>query len=264
MTRWRFTAREVVCIAVLCGKEKLYGIPDPFASIPQEKRFSAMQSTMNDLLDEQILEMNFAGAVSVREESFWLSEFVCNCESCMTVTLRSSALGEQNSILWKKGDKLLMAEAEEGQYQFSFADASFVRSLVRSISFGCAAAVPLQETVIPRVALRRAKRFFSKGRTEDALRLLRQNGAGGSAVSAVADGITGELRYTLVRLVEVCGKEHTQREVSYLSGKNIVLALEEQWLNLTACVKFISVDSAEPASILAAWTEDFLQRETKG
>lgn len=263
MNQQRFKALELIYLAALSGKEKIYGIPDAFAAIPPSQRKKASSEAEEQLLARQILTMDFDGKVCVSEGCRELIEFCCDCRKCLTINLQKADGTACSFIFWKKDKKLLVAEVIGEQYLLSFTSAETVRKILDELRWDVSGEMP-PKAEVPQTVLAKAKRLWASGKDDEMFRLLRQNGANEQMASIILDGLQEKAQYVGFLLMDnkkdICEKT----EVAFLGSRGVVLALNQSIVNFRSCLVFKPVNAEAADKSLLSLAESFLQKERRG
>ncbi len=249
----RFTAEEIYCMSILNKEHSLYGIPG--SSLTPADR----QTVINRLFEKEIAVMDMDGRTSLAAGYEELIQLCCNCEKCLTATW-STPEGCHALIFWKTGDCCLMAEVQESDYIFSSADPLLVAALIQIPAFRDDNWSDSKAVQFPKPVLTKVKRRVLRGQTEDALRLLQQNGIPMPVAAALADGLQEKAVYAgLLYMDNTTGETQTDT-LNYLSGNGKLLSLSETEVAFRqcACVEEVHTDTAM-ASI-----QSLIGRFTKG
>lgn len=259
MIQRSFTAQELICMARLRRKRKIYGIPDVFSAVPQEYRRTVMQNTYDTLLEKQIAVMDFDRKTTLSETYDTLVDFCCDCGKCLTVNNQRSALTNTSYIFWQWIGTYQMAEVVEDQYVFSQVDASAIKAFLADVRYHSQDTGTFLDAVIPQIALTRAKRACKSGNDEDAIRILRQNGAEERLARVITDGLHESACYIDLMYMDnrkgVCQKT----EKTYLSSRGAAFSLGETVVNLRSCVRFTETDGGVVQSEISDLVNAFLE-----
>lgn len=248
MNRMKFTAQELYVLAMAVGKEKMYGIPDGFALIPDEERPAVRQQVSDALQDEGVLVMDFDGKVSVCPEYTELISVYCDCRKCLTVNRQRADGTAEDKIFWQYNGKLYCAEALEDDYVFRAVSEAEVKADLLQEKWLSVGASQHVESVIPQIALTKAKRHAMKNMDEDALRLLKQNGADGRTASVIYDGLQEKAQYLGLLLMEPSSDGCKKTEKAWLSSRGVLFAMGKTVVNYRTSVAFTEAD-AESVSV---------------
>ena len=260
MKQQSFTAQELFCMARLSGKRAIYGIPDGFALVPQEELQGEVQRVTDSLCDKGIATMDFDGRITVSEEFSELLRFCCDCGKCLTVNLKKIDGTEENYIFWRLDNALLMAEVVGERYVFSSTDDSLIRALFAGIRFPAGETAGSSEAVIPGRELTEAKSACMQGKSGDATRLLRQNGADERLACVIADGLSEKAGYVGLLLMENGNGSCKKTEKIFVSSRGMTLALTQVVVNLRTCCSFKEQGGEEAGAEVSALLDAFLRK----
>lgn len=260
MKQQSFTAQELFCMARLSGKRVIYGIPDGFALVPQEELQGEVQRVTDSLCDKGIATMDFDGKITVSEEYSELLRSCCDCGKCLTVNLKKKDGTEENDIFWILDGVFLMAEVIGERYVFSSTDTSFVKELFFGIDFPAGDSSHASETVILLRKLTEAKRACTQGKTDDATRILRQNGADERLACVIADGLCEKAGYVGLLLMENSGGNCKKTERYFLHSRGLILALSQTVVNLRTCCSFKEQGGDVAGAEVSALLDAFLRK----
>lgn len=239
-----FTPQEMVCMALLAGKEHVVGLPDVFAGLSEETMAVMLQDTVDKLLENGTAVMDFDGAVSLQSEYEDLVQFCSGCDSCMTINHQKPDQPFQTRILWRLGNTYRMAEAVGGKYILSQPDEACISSYIawEGTSSHFEEASPAS---VPLVFLEKAKRYLAEGSEEEVSRIFRQNAVDEATACVIGDGLGARGELLELRLMERENGQWTQREMTCLSSRGIVLEIGRSVENFRSCMTFTAKDGQE-------------------
>ena len=266
MRQSSFSAQELICMAGLCEKKTIYGIPDGFAAVYEEDMPAAFQQVNDSLIKSRIAEMNFDGKVILHDEYRELIHVCCDCEKCLTVNIQRADRTAADYIFWQTERSLHMAEAVGNQYVFSRTDAAMIRMLTAEYSFSGNGAAESLELVIPQTELLKAKRQARGGNHDGAVRILRQNGADERLSHIIAEGLDEKAVYIGILYMDNRESSCRQTEIAYLNSQGAVFQLGQTVMNFRTCAVFREVDGADARQALSDLIDQFLDcgRESEG
>ena len=241
MRRMRFAAQELYVLAACSNKKKMYGIPDGFAWLSEEEASLARQQVSDALQDEGILSMDFDGKISVATAYQELVYFYCDCTKCLTVNRQSSDGNVENLIYWNCNGRIISAEVEEDQYCFQEINSTDVAARIFAESWSSIDVHDDTEVIIPQIALKKAKRTAAKGDSENAMRILKQNGADERAATVLLDGLQEKANYLRLMLMKIESDRCEELEKSWLNSRRITFSMDKTEVNYRTCTCFTEV-----------------------
>lgn len=259
MVRQSYTAKELFCMAYIQNKQKMYGIPDGFGAMPREMRIAEIQRISDGLTDEGIIEMDMDGSVELNESCKAMLDYICECDMCLTLNVQKSPNGLQSYMFWQHNSSYMMAEVIGDRYLLSTADAFTIRGLVEQAWDNDKESSIPDKIIVPQLALVKAKRRIGEEKTEDAFRILRQNGADEKAAQIILSGLSEKAGYLGVLLMDNHTGECKKQEYCYLFDNDVIFALSQQVLNFRTCAVFSGVDSKAVQETLTSAVDNFLK-----
>ena len=226
-------------MAILANQEKLYGIPDVFG----KDREMQVQNAMDSLLENQIASMDMDGNIMMAESYHALMDLVCSCEECITIHYQNQGQ-RQGYLLWKKVGRILLAEAIGGKFLFSWPDRTVVQSVFDALLVDRTYVERGRSVVIPRIVLQKVQRMCLEAQTEEALRVLRQNGAPVAIAWAIAEEYLGKVcSYKLVYMQP--GRRDAETvQLACIASAELCLRVSQTVQNLRTCMAFGETDPA--------------------
>lgn len=261
MRRMRFTAQELYLLAAYSEKKKMYGIPDGFAWLSVEEAASARQQVSDDLLNGGILSMDFDGKISVVPEYQELVSVYCDCMRCLTVNRQSSNGNAENLIYWNYNGQVFQAEADGDQYCFKEIKSTDVVAHIFAESWSSIDIHDDTQLIIPQIALKKAKRTVAKGDSENAKRILRQNGADERTATVLLDGLQEKANYLRLLLMSPNPDNCEEVEESWLNSRRITFSLHKTEVNFRTCTCFAEVSEIDVRQGVIEIVESFLMNE---
>ena len=258
--RYRFTAQELFAMAYISRKQKMYGIPDCFAGLQQAERQLAIQLACDQLSKDSIMQMNADGQYVLNCEYDLLLSFVCDCSRCLTVAIQKGPGSGVNLIFWKKDGQFLQAEAIGNRYFFSLPEPFLIAGCYKDVLKGgleCNG-IPVE---IPQIVLTKAKRLCGDRKLDEALRILRQNGANETEAAVIMQGLEEKACYIGMLLMKVDHGVCHIEEHAFLSSRNIVMELSHTVSNFRTCARFTPASVSQAESALATVVQKFLNDE---
>ena len=261
MRRMRFTAQELYVLAATAGKGKMYGIPDGFAWVPEEELQLMRQQVSDELLDEDILEMDFDDKLSISGDYQELIDVYCDCQKCLTVNRQNSEGRSEDLIFWQKDGDIYLAEIDEDWYTFNKISPQEAEASVAAESWPESTPQSSTSIEIPQIALTKAKRYAMNGNTEEALRILLQNGADDRAAVVLCDGLQEKAQYVGLLLMDMCSGNYEKTESAFLSSRRITFAMGTTVVNFRTCTTFTECEGAEVQRKIKELVTAFLRTE---
>jgi len=260
MKRMRFTAQELYVMAVAAGKQRMYGVPNGFEWVPEEEYQAVRQQVVDTLLDDDVLTMDFDGKLSLSSAYEELVNALCECGKCLTVNRQRADGSYEDLIFLQYGDLLLRAEVTETDYLFRETSNLEAEADLQQETWSAASGKGSQ-TVIPQLALTKAKRRLKENGEEEALRLLRQNGADDRIAAVLLDGLEEKAQYLRLLLMDMSSGTCSKTERAWLNSRGILLALSSAVVSFRTCTVFAEVDAADVAGELQELTGAFFKRQ---
>lgn len=183
------SAGELLVAAALCKKAKLYAIADEFAGLPPAQRSAAIQKTKDGLWEKRLLSMDFDGNTTLDGEVRQAILFCTECSKYLSVVSRSRDAGMSRLIVWKRGDRFLLADVRNKTYRLSVLRRGEVeKRLLHSIPWS-GKSRPEKTTKLTQTALKKAKRCAKSNDPGAAALLLRRQGADEDASRIIANAL---------------------------------------------------------------------------
>lgn len=261
MKRMRFTAQELYVLAETAGKSKMYGIPDGFAWVPGEELRAMRQQIGDALLEEDILEMDFDGKLNVAADYQELVGVYCDCQKCLTINRQSNDGRSEDMIFWQKDKNIYRAEIDEDWYAIGKVSPFEAEASVIAENWPERLSQPLAEVVIPQIALTKAKRYAMSGNTEEALRILRQNGADDRTAAVLCDGLREKAQFIGLLLMDMRSGNCEKTESAFLSSRGITFAMRTTIVNFRTCTTFAECEGTEAQRQIEENVTAFLRTE---
>lgn len=237
MKKQQFSAQELYCIAYLAKKKKMYGIPAAFGN----DRRAEMQDTIDDLLKQQIAEMDIDGKIRLNEAYKHTADIISDCDKCITVNTQNEDGTSNNYIFWRCSSDYFMAEVLDYHYVISQIGAEFISSIFDGLAFTFQNEEQGRQCVLPQLILTKAKRLCMDGRQDDAVRLLRQNGASEEIALVITQGLCEKARYVATLLMEIQDGVCQKKSEAFLGAKGITLSLKQTVEDYRTCCAFNEV-----------------------
>ena len=256
MQRSDISAQELIYMASLAGYDVLPGIPDAFRGLTMEQRVERLEQVRASLFKK--------GAICAEENKITLSAWYdaiikrcCTCEMCLTVSTLRPGKRAWQWISWKKDGQYQTADAQNGQYCFSLETPEVIRRRVEALPAFSSSGQNGAITVISR-ALVKAKQLAAAGRKEDAVRLLRQNGAGDKEAAFLAEGLLEQAAFLNLVLLRKHGVETSAEEHTFLGDRQTAYALSQTVENFRTCTRFEERTCDEIQRCISSLTGSFL------
>lgn len=256
-----FTARELTCMALADNKEQIYGLPNVFSGLSEEAAAVLLQETMDALLEKQILTMDFDGQVALAEAYRQIPAFCCGCRSCLTVSIHKPDAPFVTRIFWRVEDSCLMAEACGDSYVLSTLKADTVRAYIPWSTITPAPSDPASSASIPQLVLEKAKRAYQEGKTQEALRTLRQHGADEKIACIIADGLVARADMLGLLLIDNRKSDDKITEKAFLSSRGITLEMGTSVHNFRTCSDFTEKSNDHVRKEITALADAFCGAE---
>lgn len=234
-----FTALELYCLAYLCGKTKMFGLPDVFSAIPDEEKQSVLRQTIDALAIKNALEMDFDGNHTVTGAVREIVNAYCDCEKCLTVNSTAIDGSSDSIIAWSSGEKLYCATISEDRYWISETDEGTIKLLTSKEQFTQTIVKGIPNSTILNTALQKAKRFAMSGNSEEALRILLQNGASETAAPLILNSLLETNNYYCIALFT--SEADLDIEKAWIGNADTILELREETVNYRPCTLFSEV-----------------------
>lgn len=259
MMKLNFTSQELFCMALLLQKDILYGIPNDFETGSQ----IAIQSTLDALMEANVVHMDMDGCVFLDASYHNLVNTVCDSNKFLTVYRRNGNTCDRQTSFWSYAGRYLMADVFEAQYLFSWADEATIRSLLDDCVYQGERAEETVEIVIPQIQLVKALRLCQDDRANDAIRLLRQNGAPEEIAHVVLDGLRRESYFLEVKFADLSSGDSAVSELSFLASRGHLLSLRKTMLNLRSCKKLSAATTRDMHCAISQISNSFFAGHTK-
>lgn len=256
MTRRSFTAQELFCMALLQRKRQMYGIPTGFEDMSKEKAWELLQQLQNSLIAEDIVEMDFDGQFSLKHDYEEFLRYICDCNKCMELSSQRNNR-TQRFIFWKLENEYIMAEAIGSKFLFSKTSPDQIRALTADMWSEETCCKQKKEIEIRQLAMKKAKRLSLEGNREEAIRLLRQNGADVETARLISDGFEDKADFLAVLLMAGEKDSGPEREALFLAAEESIFEVSQTVINLRTFTKLSSVDGEYPQKTLSETLEMF-------
>lgn len=258
MTYKQFTAQELFCMAELCHKQTLYGIPNGFEMLPEEEIVQAKAEVMDSLLSKQITKMDMDGNTVLADKAYQeLIASICDCDACLTVNYQFGVDRSEDVVFWRTATDYLRADAFGDQFVFVSEDPSGISSYLASLAMKSKTANTQKIATIPQIALAKAKRAMAGGKKDDAVRVLLQNGAD-ALFDTILAGLQGEADYLGLLLMENKPREKEPQQAAFLGKDSVLLSLSDSILNYRNCTTFSTCNENDASVKKRTFLEQFL------
>lgn len=252
------SAQDLFCMAAIEGKRRIFGIRDAFSGISKEYRSTHIYEVRMQLLDRGVAAMDFDGKLLLKDEYRTLVNDCCDCQMCLTLEVHRKDSTHLTYLFWKNGRSIRMAEAVGERYLFSFTDGFTARAIVES-ELPSALGRSGTTAVIPFLTLKKAKNVATKGNAEEALRLLRQNGADMQTAFVIEDGFREKADYLRVVCMDTSTDTGSTEERVCLSSRGITLLADQTVLNYRTCGRFVTANQETVRSSFKALLDRFFE-----
>ena len=260
MNRMKFSAQELYVLAAAAKKEKMYGLPDGFSWMPEEEMPVAHRQIADALLDEGVLVMDFDGKTSVAAEYVEMVNVYCDCSKCLTLNRQKENGVSEDKIFWQYNERMYCAEAQEDDYVFHTVSGPEIQADLAQEKWTSVGAAGM-ETVIPQIALTKAKRYAIKEKTEEALRILKQNGADNRTAAVLYDGLREKAQYLGLLLMDMSSGTCEKTEKAWLNGRGVIYSMGKTVVNLRTCTVFTEVEREAVSQDIEKLAAAFFRRE---
>lgn len=233
----QLNARELYCMAQLCNKEALFGIPDGFEMFAEEEVPQAKMETLDALLAKQITKMDLDGNTILDQAYLPMIEAICECETCLTVNYQAGTERSEDVIFWRTGNRFLRADVMGNNYVFLSDDEDGIKSYLSAFSMQGSGESGTAAVTIPQIALAKAKRAFANGKEEEAKRVLLQNGAG-ALTDVISEALQEKADYLGLLVIHNSQKESQMQQAGFLSSNGCLLSLSDDIVNYRNCTVF--------------------------
>jgi hypothetical protein len=241
MMKSNFTPQELLCMALLLQKDKIYGILDSLGTDQQ----IVIQDTIDRLMEENVVHMDMDGHVFLDERYYNLVNTISNCSKFLTVQRREGSARGSQIAFWAYADRYLMADIFEAQYLFSWADKDTIHGLLDDCVYQGSCSEEALEIVVPQIQLVKALRLCQSDRPEEAIRLLRQNGVPEETAHVILDGLQRESYFAEMKYAEISSDGSAISELSFLASRGYLFSLQKTVLNLRSCTIFLAESQQE-------------------
>ena len=262
MSGYCFTSIDLYCLAYLCGKTKIYGLPDPLYNLADEQKSELIDATINTFLERGILIMDFDGNQSLHKELKELVAVFSDCDECLTVNISKPDIEDKDLIVWKKGDAFYLAQLNNAVYTISVMGENEIRNeFCNFYSELCESETSVESTVL-NMSLVKASRAAEKGDMQEALRILKQDGVSDSIASVVVDGMQKKASYLGCLLIEISKQNgKTEKYSAFLCSRNKTLHLTQRYCNLRNCTAFGSISKVDAVNEINCILDAFFSRK---
>lgn len=257
MIQHSFTAQELFCMVLLSNKKYMYGIPNAFDDLPIDERRAQVQIVTNSLSDTGIAIMNFDGNTELSPEYDEIVSFISDCDKCLTVNIQKGIHLSECYIFWRLGNRYLMAEATGSRYILSSTSSALIYGLLERVWFCSTSCHEEAKISVPQVVLAKAKRLCLSGKSDEAFRVLRQNGADEATVVAIIDGLEEKADCLNFSLID----NYTQEvaEQTFLVSRGQSFELGQAVVNMRTCATLKYIEGKASQDALSRVADIFLK-----
>lgn len=234
MKKQQFSAQELYCIAYLAGKKKMYGISIVFG----DKRNKKIQDVIDDLVKQQIAEMDIDGKARLNEAYKPIADIISGCDKCITINVQHESGAANDYVFWRCSSDYFMAEVLDHRYVISQISAEFISSIFDGLTLTSQNEGQTRQCIVPQLVLAKAKRLCISGQQDDAVRLLRQNGASEETAEVITKWLCERAHYVGILLMEIQNSVCQKRGNVFLSANGMSLALSQSVENYRTCITF--------------------------
>lgn len=254
----RFTAPQLLCMAVLAGKKVLYGIPDVLSGVPDEELNTVIQYGLNELVELNIATMDFSGEMKLRADYIELIEMLTECDACLTVNNQKNTGESGANIFWKKDHRCLKADCMgEAYYISSISEEEIVMFLPKL--FADKEYSLLEEAVIPNRVVDKVRCLINDDKKEEALHQLIVNGTDKRMAKLILKGMLYQADYISMLLLDNTGDSTNEVYINRLSDGNCVVEIDSKVINYRTCMVYKSVAGRDVNSRLEENFQRFIR-----
>ena len=252
MNVYTLSAIELDVLARLCGKKRIQAIPDEFGELSAEEKSMAKAKTVDSLFEKALLRIDFDGKTYPGEDAQRIAEFISESENVVIIRQHGLVDGTEGLAIWQRKGQLLRAEQVGENFVLTdFPNADFTEMRDYLISRLPSVSVVNDALVeIPRLTMRRARRWCFEGKESEAMQLLRETGAPEDIVILL---ILGFLRKAKALFI-TCLYEEKQPLSLLFDDQKMITIFENQEIDrgCFAVSEISSVDAAHQVTQLAA------------
>ena len=241
MEQQGFTTLELYCLAYLCGKTDMFGLPDVYSAVPDEEKLSVMRRTIDSLAEKNAVVMDFDGNIAVSESCKNMVNAYCDCSKCMTVNIQKMDGSADSAVFWNTSGKLYGAVITDDTYWISETDKDNVNLFTSRGSYQTEKTKGIPDSMILNTALQKAKRFVNEGNNEEALRVLMQSGSSEAASSILLNSLLEKNDYFCIVLIAPNSGETAEK--AWIGNGSVILELKSDSVNYRPCTTFSEVTS---------------------
>lgn len=238
MIQQSFTAKELFCMAYLCGKKNLFGLPDVISAVPENARKKVIQSTIDELIDRQIVTLGIDGETNLVHDYDELISIFCDCDKCLTVNLFQKENILEETIFWKWSDHFFKAEIEGDRYTLYQIETNDLLKLLSRLDWLDSGSTQVEPVSIPLIYLTKAKRYAFEHDTDEAIRILHQNGANESLAEIIVDALQGYSNFLNLLLMDNTSGECKQTERGWVNSRGITVTMGKEVVNFRSAASF--------------------------
>lgn len=254
----QFTAQELYCMAKLCKKKAMFGIPDGFELLSDEERPQAQLEVMDSLLSKQITRMDLDGKTVFAYKAYReLISAICDCDACLTVNSQIGADRSEDIVFWSSANGILRAEVIEDRFVFGPEDAAGVKAYLSAVILKSRSSKAGLSATIPQIVLANAKRRVVDKKEEDARRMLLQNGAD-VLTDAILTGLQEKADYLGLLLMVNKPTEQPPQQAAFLCAGDILLSLSDKVVSYRNCTVFSACSENDAAVQIQSLLDQFL------
>ncbi len=216
-------SKEIMYLCALLGANEVYGIDDGFASVSKDKLAQTVSETADSLMQKGCLEIDFDGNNIVQSDTSDIIKIIAHSQSHLILHSVCGGLQENPCIFYRNGDGIVKSEFKNNTFEIAKITAERMKL---EIYTRFSESLPQNSNDSYRVhgdVFENARKFAVVGKSEEATKLLCENGIDGQSAELIVKGYTQKSDFvSIVVSCTVRGKESTDGMVT-LSDENIAL-----------------------------------------
>lgn len=223
MKKTVLNSREIMYLCAALGANEVYGIADGFASVSKDKLAQAVSETADSLMQKGCLEMDFDGNNTVQYDTSDIIKIIAYSQSHLILHSVCGGLQENPCVFYRSGDEIVKAELKSDVFEIEKITAEELRAEINS-RFSESQSENRDESYrVHGDVFENARDLAVNGKSEEAAKLLCENGIGVQSAELIVKGYTQKSDFvSAVVSRTVKGKESTDGMVT-LSNENIAL-----------------------------------------
>lgn len=227
MNVYMLSAIEADVLARLCDKKKIFVIPDEFGELSAEEKKKAKACAIDSLNEKNLLVIDFDGNTFPTEDARRIAEFISECENTVVIKQEGILPSSEGLAVWQRSGKLLKAEQIGERFVFSELSKEALTEIWDSLisSLPTTSAVNGAFVEIPRLTMRKSRRWCFEEKNAEAIDLLRECGAPEDIATLLILGFLGHVNALFITYLS---EENPPETISLLFDDRIIITINEK------------------------------------